>query len=59
MAFYTTLIDNIFINSLSCHNISGNIFSDLTDHLPNFPIIYKNCCKVSKTNIFKRDYTNF
>ena len=54
-----TLIDNIFINSLGYHTISGNIFSDLTDHLPNFLIIHKNCSKISKTNIFKRDYANF
>jgi hypothetical protein len=54
-----TLIDNIFVNSLGYHSISGNIFSDLTDHLPNFLIIHKNCSKFSKTNIFKRDYVNF
>ena len=35
-----TLIDNIFLNSLSEYfMISGNIIYDLTDHLSNFLII--------------------
>ncbi len=62
-----TLIDNIFIKQTPKHNyqniISGNIFSDLTDHLPNFVLfgnatrpVQKNRPKVriySKTNTDK------
>ena len=36
-----TLIDNIFINSLDYYNLSGNITTDLTDHLPNFSVFSK------------------
>ena len=54
-----TLIDNIFINSLDYHTISGNILSDLSDHLPNFLIINKSFKVNTKTKIYKRDYTNF
>ena len=34
-----TLIDKIFFNSIEYETISGNIISDITDHLPNFLII--------------------
>ena len=37
----STLIDNIFFNSLDHTTLSGNIVYDLTDHLPNFLIITK------------------
>ena len=29
-----TLIDNIFINSINHYTVSGNLLSDLSDHLP-------------------------
>ena len=32
----STLIDNIFFNSIEYQTISGNLLHDLTDHLPNF-----------------------
>lgn len=52
-----TLIDNIFINSIDYFTISGNLLSDLCDHLPNFLIIEKNCNNNNETEIFKRDYS--
>ena len=33
------LIDNIFFNSIKYHTVSGNILTDISDHLPNFLII--------------------
>ena len=32
----TTLIDNIFFNSLEFVTYNGNVLYSLTDHLPNF-----------------------
>ena len=54
-----TLIDNIFLNSLEHHSVSGNIVHDLTDHLPNFLIINKFSHLPSKAKIFKRDHSHF
>jgi hypothetical protein len=34
-----TLIDNIFLNAISHHTISGNVVYDISDHLPNFLIL--------------------
>ncbi len=35
-----TLIDNILLkldqNNIECEHTSGNLFSDISDHLPNF-----------------------
>ena len=54
-----TLIDNIFFNSLDHFTISGNLISDLSDHLPNFLIIEKYSVTTTKVKSFKRDYSNF
>jgi ferritin-like metal-binding protein YciE len=43
-----TLIDNIFINmNKKTMNsvVSGNIFSDITDHLPNFAVVCDSCAE--------------
>lgn len=57
--YSATLIDVIFFNSIEHSTISGNLLSDLSDHLPNFLIINK----LSKTTyhpvIYKRDYSSF
>ena len=55
----STLIDNIFFNSLDHSTLSGNIVYDLTDHLPNFLIITKISGNKKNTNIFKRDFSHF
>ena len=52
-----TLIDNIFINSVNYHTISGNLLADLSDHFPNFLILNKYTSN-NKTVVYKRDYTN-
>ena len=56
-----TLIDNIFLNSLSHHTISGNLIYDLTDHLPNNNFIIMNKFTVLPKNYKKviRDYSSF
>ena len=54
-----TLIDNIFLNSLEHHSVSGNIVHDLTDQLPNFLIINKFSHLPSNAKILKRDYSHF
>ena len=52
-----TLIDNIFFNSLEHYTLSGNILTDLTDHLPNFVIINKICVTNTKNKTHKRDFS--
>ena len=50
-----TLIAKIFFNSLEHLTLSGNIVSDLTDHLPNFLIIFTPL--PNSVKIDKRDYS--
>lgn len=38
--------------------ISGNLCYDLTDHLPNFPIVSKSSSLPASTKVFRRDYSN-
>ena len=54
-----TIIDNIFSNSFDKESISGNILMLLSDHFPQFLIIDKNIPKLKKTDLFKRDMSNF
>jgi exonuclease III len=52
-----TLIDNIFLNSIEYDTMSGNLLTDITDHLPNFLIINR-ISTFKKENIsYKRNYT--
>jgi hypothetical protein len=52
-----TLIDNIFLNSIEYDTMSGNLLTDITDHLPNF-IIINRIGTFKKENIsYKRNYT--
>ena len=37
-----TLIDNILSNNFDCHIKNGHFFSDVSDHLPIFSIIFEN-----------------
>ena len=55
----STLIDNIFFNSITHHTISGIGIYDLTDHLPNFLIINKFTALPKQYKITKRDYSEF
>ena len=54
----STLIDNIFFNSIKYQTVSGNLLHDLTDHLPNFLIIEKFAFSIHKEKSFRRDYSN-
>ena len=54
-----TLIDNIFSNSIT-HNVSGNLTSSISDHMPQF-LIFPSSEKISKckrNTIYKRNYKN-
>ena len=56
-----TLIDNILVNSLEYHSISGNILLELSDHLMQFVILEgftKERC-VPENNMKKRDLSKF
>ena len=55
-----TLIDNIFLNNVVENTISGNITTDISDHLAQFlliPIKIQN--KAKPLNAYQRDYKNF
>ena len=55
-----TLIDNIFINDVSCHSSGGNITCSISDHFSQFShldIYEKN--HTSKNIKFSRDWKNF
>ncbi len=54
-----TLIDNIYFNSLEHDCVSGNLISDISDHLPNFLIFKKLTSKSRKQDIYHRDYSKF
>ena len=55
----STLIDNIFFNSIEYQTVSGNLLHDLTDHLPNFLIIERFAFSMHKEKRYKRDYSNY
>ena len=55
-----TLIDNIFINDMSCHSIGGNLTSSISDHYFQFSqvnILYSSDNKNSVK--YARNYRNF
>ena len=53
-----TLIDNIFINSVNYHTISGNLLADLSDHFPIFFILNKYIHQIIKQLFIKETMTN-
>ena len=54
----STLIDNIFINSIDHILISGNLIYDISDHLPNFLLIQNLPPLQANKPAFFRDYSN-
>ena len=55
-----TLINNIFINTILPHSITGNPTAKISDHLPQFlkaPNIFSNPPS-NKSNIYERDCLN-
>ena len=55
----STLIDNIFINSLEYECTSGNLTCHVTDHLPNFLFIKKFQFSKSWLKRKTRDFSKF
>ena len=52
-----TLIDNIFINDISCHSIGGNVTSSISDQFSQIDILRKSG---NKTEVkYARDFQNF
>ena len=58
-----TLIDNIFINDISCHSLGGNITVSISDHFFQFchtdifgGAKYKEMVKYARNENFKRNY---
>ncbi|XP_057299070.1 uncharacterized protein LOC130629748 [Hydractinia symbiolongicarpus] len=54
-----TLIDNIFYNDITDICTSGNILNSVTDHLPNFIIIYLKSLDRNNLKMVKRDFSKF
>ena len=54
-----TLIDNIFYNNFDDSIISGNIITDISDHLAQFLITPKVLENERKKLIYKRCFKNF
>ena len=54
-----TLIDNIYMNTIEYKTISGNLIYDISDHLPNFILIYKMPKDNHNYDRYLRDYSQF
>ena len=56
-----SLIDNIYSNVITPDNITGNLTTTISDHLPQFLIAPAILCNPSSTklNIFERDWSKF
>ena len=53
-----TLIDNIFINSINIKIKSGNLISNISDHMPNFAILDLEIVKNRRDDVVKRNIKN-
>ena len=59
-SYSSTLIKNIFFNSINYQTVSGNLFHDLTDNLPYFLIIERVSFQyIRPEKSYKRDYSNY
>ena len=54
-----SLIDNIFINCVTKHVTSGNIYNKISDHMPNFAIIEAEYSENVKRKKIFRNMSNF
>ena len=50
-----TIIDNIFSNSLESDTISGNLLSQISDHLPQFLVIKNTTVDYRHCTLFQHD----
>ena len=56
---FATLIDNIYMNSIEYKTISGNLIYGISDHLPNFILIYQMSKDNHNYDRYLRDYSQF
>ena len=54
----SSLIDNIFTNFTSKNIVSGNLFSKITDHMPNFAIVQNITVSKKREGRYLRDFSN-
>ena len=54
-----SLIDNIFVNNPDCVSVSGNIMSDVSDHVSKFCIFRSARARIKPAKRKMRDFTNF
>ena len=54
-----TLIDNIFVNKLDDHILSGNIISDISDHFSQFCIFRSFQKTPNASNVTMRDFSKY
>ena len=54
-------MNNTFSNVIDPDKISGNLTAKISDHLPQFPIIFNMFGNVSrnKSNIYEMDWSRF
>ena len=55
----STIIDNIFINLINANVISGNILTQISDHLPQFLILKNANIPHHKLAVLKSDYSRY
>ena len=56
----STIIDNIFVNNAAdCNIYSGNILSQISDHLPQFAVLSESAPDYKVISYFAYDYRNF
>ena len=53
------VIDNIFSNSIEHDTLSGNILTNISDHIPQFLVINKVTIDYKRCSYAKRDLSNF
>ena len=55
----TTIIDNIFFNTLEFDTLSGNLFTKISDDLPQFLVIQNAAVDYKNRSLFQYDYSKF
>ena len=54
-----SIVDNIFTNIINKNITSGNLFSKISDHMPNFILIENLVHKPKRRKVTKRDFSKF
>ena len=58
-AHSSTLLDNMFVDLLNATIVSGNILTQISDHLPQLLILHNADVTQNNTSIYKSEYSNF